>query len=68
MDSKKKEELLKRQREARQKQKSCNKENEVPAEDSEWLSRNDNYQRQSIHMPFQGQENIPTGMDGDSIR
>ena len=39
-----------------------NKENEVHSEDDEWLRRNDNYQRQSIPMPFQGQEIIPTGM------
>ncbi|KAM0914333.1 hypothetical protein ACQ4PT_011540 [Festuca glaucescens] len=39
---------------------SVNKENEVPSEDDEWLRRNDNYQRQSIPMPFQGQEIIPT--------
>jgi hypothetical protein len=45
MDSTKKEELLKRRCESHQKQKSStwNKENEVPAEDSEWLRRNDNY-------------------------
>ncbi|KAM0918150.1 hypothetical protein ACQ4PT_008792 [Festuca glaucescens] len=37
-----------------------NKEIEVPSEDDEWLRRNDNYKRQSIHMPFQGQTIIPT--------
>jgi hypothetical protein len=54
MDCTKKQELLKRKREAREKRKSltCNKQNEVPAEDSQWLSWNDNYHRQSI----------PTGM------
>jgi hypothetical protein len=64
MDSLKKEELLKRKRESRQRQKSstCNKENDNPTEGSEWLSRNDNYQRQSIHMPSQAKEIIPTGM------
>ncbi|KAM0826646.1 hypothetical protein ACQ4PT_068723 [Festuca glaucescens] len=39
---------------------SVNKENEVPYKDDEWLRRNDNYQRQSIPMPFQGPEIIPT--------
>ncbi|KAM0919130.1 hypothetical protein ACQ4PT_008511 [Festuca glaucescens] len=39
---------------------SVNKENEVPYKDDEWLRRNDNYQRQSIPMPFQGLEIIPT--------
>ncbi|KAK1644706.1 hypothetical protein QYE76_062511 [Lolium multiflorum] len=45
---------------------SANKENEVPYKDDEWLRRNDNYQRQSIPMPFQvpmpfqGPEIIPT--------
>jgi hypothetical protein len=61
MDSTKKEELLKRRCESHQKQKSStwNKENEVPAEDSEWLRRNDNYQMQSINVPFLGQEIMP---------
>ncbi|KAM0824971.1 hypothetical protein ACQ4PT_069873 [Festuca glaucescens] len=51
MDSTKKKELLKKRRESRQKQKlsTRNKENEVPAEDGEWLRRNDNYQRKTIH-------------------
>ncbi|KAM0928310.1 hypothetical protein ACQ4PT_002406 [Festuca glaucescens] len=39
---------------------SVNKENEVPYKDDEWLRRNGNYQRQSIPMPFQGPEIIPT--------
>ncbi|KAM0912923.1 hypothetical protein ACQ4PT_012482 [Festuca glaucescens] len=39
---------------------SVNKENEVPYKDDEWLRRNDNYQRQSIPIPFQGPEIIPT--------
>lgn len=64
MDSTKKDELLKRQRETHQKRKSStrNKENEVPHEDSEWLSRNDTYQRQHVHMPSQVQESIMAGM------
>lgn len=74
MDSTKKENFLKKQRESVQKRKSsnsvnkenevplANKETEVPSEDGEWLRRNDNYKRQSIHMPFQGQTIIPTGM------
>jgi hypothetical protein len=41
---------------------SMNKENEFPSEDDDWLRRNDNYQRQSIPMTFEGQEIIPTGM------
>jgi hypothetical protein len=50
--------------ESLQKRKSStlNKENEVPSEDDEWLRRNDNYQRQSIPMPFQQESIIPTGM------
>ena len=40
-----------------------NKENEVLDQNTEWLSRNDNYQRQSISMPFQGQETITSGMN-----
>ena len=65
MDSTKKEKLIERKREARQKRKSStsNKENELLAEDTEWLSRNDNYQRQSLHVPFQGQEFIANGMN-----
>jgi hypothetical protein len=45
MNSTKREELLKRHRESHKKQNpsTWNKENEVPAEDSEWLRRNDNY-------------------------
>jgi hypothetical protein len=73
MDSTKKENFLKKQRESVQKRKSStvnkenevplvNKETEVPSEDDEWLRRNDNYKRQSIHMPFQWQTIIPTGM------
>ena len=63
MDSTQKE-LLKRRREARKKKNSStsNKENEVPAIDTEWLSRNDNYERRSIHVPFQQQEIITNGM------
>ncbi|XP_037482281.1 uncharacterized protein LOC119360959 [Triticum dicoccoides] len=39
---------------------ALNKENVVPNEDSEWLNRNDTYQRASIDLPSQGQENLMT--------
>jgi hypothetical protein len=63
MNSTKREELLKRHRESHKKQNpsTWNKENEVPAEDSEWLRRNDNYQRHSIHMLSEGKETSTTG-------
>lgn len=61
MDNKKKEELLKIQRESRQKKSSC-KKNEVSDEDGEWLSKNDNYQRESIHTPSQEEEIITAGI------
>ncbi|KAM0867812.1 hypothetical protein ACQ4PT_041735 [Festuca glaucescens] len=51
--------------ESLQKRKSStlNKENEVPSEDDEWLRRNDNYQRQSIPMPFQRESIVPTEVE-----
>jgi hypothetical protein len=65
MDSAKKEEMLQRKRDARQKGKSStlHENNEVVVEDDEWLKRNDNYRRQPIHVPFHGQEIITSGMN-----
>jgi hypothetical protein len=44
-----------------------NKENVVHDEDSEWLSRNDIYKRQSIHMPSQMQESLIAGMNANNF-
>lgn len=41
---------------------SCNKENMVPLEDNDWLSRNDTYRRQLIELPVQNEENHQTGI------
>jgi hypothetical protein len=64
MDTDKKNELLKKRREARQKRKTLTSEKEdvVSDEDTEWLSRNDMYRRQPIHMSSDEQELQPTGM------
>ena len=64
MDGTKKEEIMKRKQES--KSGSCNKENEVITQDDEWLSRNDSYQRQPIHVPEQEQEKTTSGMNAIS--
>ena len=65
MDSMKKDDLLKRQRETRQKRKSTTipKDNVVLHEDSELLIVNGTRNSEMIHMTSQEQVILPTGMD-----